>query len=530
MNSTTTVVRERTTTSHSSLWHLALAAITAWLGMSASTQAAPGDLDTGYGSSGYYVATAVDEAHASLVQPDNKLVLAGRCAPRSGAWAFCASRLTTTGVLDTSFGLQPTPVGRILIVAGDANSVDEKVASVARQPDGRIILGGSCTVGGNSQWCLVRLNTNGSVDSTFGTAGRVYIPAASGLNSTGPVTLATVRTQPDGKIVLGGSWKLSVSTQTLGVMRLNANGSLDTTFGAPDGYVALTLGLQPAGEFRVNAVSVRSDRRIVAAGHCERLLHGTFPNAYFTSQACLWFLNADGTPDNSVPGGAFGNIGISGSNGAQADNAFTAITQRADGTLVAAGTCGTTSAPRICYASLNLAQPSSTTGTSGGSAATAATAVAAVSDGRPLFIGTVDLSSSTSAFALSGLAPDFSGTFFGASAVGTPVAGGINQADAGGGLQSDGKILIAGNCGTSSARACATRVMGFPSNGSSCSLDIDGDGSFNALVDGLIVNRALLGLSGAAVTNNITFAANAVRTSWTDIRLFLVGQCGMTLP
>ncbi|HNY48643.1 MAG TPA: hypothetical protein PKN64_16930, partial [Casimicrobium sp.] len=62
-----------------------------------------------------------------------------------------------------------------------------------------------------------------------------------------------------------------------------------------------------------------------------------------------------------------------------------------------------------------------------------------------------------------------------------------------------------------------------------CAMDVDGDGSVVATKDGLIAARAMLGLTGAAVTNGISFSGAATRTDWTSIRRYLVNQCGMTL-
>ena len=59
---------------------------------------------------------------------------------------------------------------------------------------------------------------------------------------------------------------------------------------------------------------------------------------------------------------------------------------------------------------------------------------------------------------------------------------------------------------------------------------MDGDGLTTATIDGLISTRVMLGLTGTAVTNGITFPAAATRTNWTAIRNFLVTHCGMNLP
>ena len=60
----------------------------------------------------------------------------------------------------------------------------------------------------------------------------------------------------------------------------------------------------------------------------------------------------------------------------------------------------------------------------------------------------------------------------------------------------------------------------------SCTLDVDGNGAQDALTDGLIVIRALFGLTGTAVTNNAIGDNNPTRSDWTAIRTYLNTNCG----
>ena len=62
-----------------------------------------------------------------------------------------------------------------------------------------------------------------------------------------------------------------------------------------------------------------------------------------------------------------------------------------------------------------------------------------------------------------------------------------------------------------------------------CTLDVDGNGTQDALTDGLLILRTLFGLSGTAVTNG-AIGSNATRTSWTDIRAYLNSNCASTIP
>jgi uncharacterized delta-60 repeat protein len=87
----------------------------------------------------------------------------------------------------------------------------------------------------------------------------------------------------------------------------------------------------------------------------------------------------------------------------------------------------------------------------------------------------------------------------------------------------DSRVLLTGYCnGGSNANFCAVRYDGGLSATHGCSLDIDGDGALLATKDGVLLTRAMLGATGAAVINNVNFSASAVRTTWPDIRDYLV--------
>ena len=100
-------------------------------------------------------------------------------------------------------------------------------------------------------------------------------------------------------------------------------------------------------------------------------------------------------------------------------------------------------------------------------------------------------------------------------------------------VQPDGKIGIAGSCSPDTTGTnpdfCAVRLEGGPYGAQQCRMDIDGDGNVLATTDTLIQTRIALGLRGSAVTNGIGFPVGATRTTWTAIRNHLVTQCGMEL-
>src|SRR5262245_31488051 len=134
-------------------------------------------------------------------------------------------RLLTAGALDVTFGTGGTA---LVDVAGG----NDQAAAVAIQGDGKLVLAGTAFNSSNNtnDFALVRLNANGSLDTTFGTNGKATADFAGAGASATTDQASAVALQSDGKIVVVGS-----SGADFAVARFNANGSLDTTFGTEIG-------------------------------------------------------------------------------------------------------------------------------------------------------------------------------------------------------------------------------------------------------------------------------------------------------
>ncbi|MCU0436400.1 MAG: putative Ig domain-containing protein [Raineya sp.] len=139
--------------------------------------------------------------------------------------------------------------------------------------DGKILVGGIfSSYNGTSINGLVRLNANGTLDNTFN--------IGTGFNG-GPVTSIVI--QPDGKMVVGGYFTAYNGSSVSRIARLNANGTLDNTFATTG--TGLNDGIQ------LESILVQSDGKIVVAG--------TFTSYNGTSVNRIARLNADGTLDNT---------------------------------------------------------------------------------------------------------------------------------------------------------------------------------------------------------------------------------------
>lgn len=80
---------------------------------------------------------------------------------------------------------------------------------------------------------------------------------------------------------------------------------------------------------------------------------------------------------------------------------------------------------------------------------------------------------------------------------------------------------------TSANQICGARIAYYaPTVAALCTLDIDGNGAQDALTDGLIILRALFGLTGTSVTNNAIGSGTPTRTTWAQIQPYLNGNCG----
>ncbi len=152
---------------------------------------------------------------ALAIQPDGKILLAGDFTSYKGVAASRMIRLNSDGTRDLSFD----------VGAG----FNLNVASIAVQADGKILAAGRFTTfGGNSQKYLARLNNDGTIDSS--------LDLGTGFDNA----VERVFSQSDGKIIVAGSFKTINGTARRVFARLNANGSLDTSFGGGEGFAYST--------------------------------------------------------------------------------------------------------------------------------------------------------------------------------------------------------------------------------------------------------------------------------------------------
>ncbi len=188
------------------------------------------------------------------IQADGKIVL-GHNIYTGSAYILTVLRYNMDGSPDTSFDGD----GSVLTTVG--TNVEQ--ASVAIQADGKIVVACSSytsNAAGYDFW-VVRYNTDGSTDSTFGTNGLVVTPVGTGSSFDIPKSIAI---QTNGKIVVGGK-SPNGSNNNFAAVRYNTNGSIDSTWGT-GGIVTTDLGGTAES---INAIAIQSNGRIVAAGESD---------------------------------------------------------------------------------------------------------------------------------------------------------------------------------------------------------------------------------------------------------------------
>lgn len=227
-------------------------------------QTRSGTLDTSYGNGGLVIETTKIDGRAPIainraaMQPDGKLVVVGMAFLPDTQYDVLVLRYDQNGVLDPTFGTNG-------MVVTDLGRGDFDVANaVVLQPDGKIV---TCGNRGYTEVAAVRYDDKGKLDPTFASGG-IFIGAMGGFYQT---TCNGLALQGDGKVVLAAMH--SADTQML---RLDKNGSLDTSFG--------TAGIATAGLGQLTSVRVQQDGKLVFSG-------------FDTNDWLVVRRNADGSPD-----------------------------------------------------------------------------------------------------------------------------------------------------------------------------------------------------------------------------------------
>jgi uncharacterized delta-60 repeat protein len=255
---------------------------------------ADGSLDTSFNGSGKLTTAVGKGCHGQGValEGDGKIVVAGDSFKPGGWLCFTVLRYTADGSLDPSFG----DAGKVTTSVGGKNDSAE---SVVIQGDGKIVVAGSFNASSNNDFAVVRYNANGTLDTSLNETGKAT--ADFGPEDFGQ----SVAVYVDGRIVVVGyTTKSYESKKQCALACFKANGSLDTSF---NGTGKVTTNFGGDGDAEGRSVALQTDGKIVVVGYA---------TAGNTEKFALARYNADGTLDTSFgdSGRVMTYVGISGSN------------------------------------------------------------------------------------------------------------------------------------------------------------------------------------------------------------------------
>lgn len=181
-----------------------------------------GTVDITFGVNGKV--STVYQGEGAAIQVNSKIITVGYTqTPLTLSSSYNITRYTSTGSLDTAFGNSGAIVNTI-------ESSNDNGVVLLRQPDQKLVLVGTKKISPSNavfeRIAMARYNIDGSLDNSFGDNGKAIISFGQDYNRVEKAII-----QPDGKIVVGISYSTFPNGSSYGLMRFNSNGSIDSTFG-----------------------------------------------------------------------------------------------------------------------------------------------------------------------------------------------------------------------------------------------------------------------------------------------------------
>ncbi len=261
-----------------------------------------GSIDTSFGASNngqvLTVINVIDTAYVIALDANQKIIIAGSSYNDSTTYSVIA-RYNTDGSLDTTFNT----TGYRADLIGDSSEGE----AIAIGSDGKIIVAGVTTLSGQASFFVARYNTDGSIDTTFGSQGITTTSIGYHAGAT------AIGLQSDGTIIVGG-FAIVNSVRQCVLASYTTAGTLNSSFG--------TMGVvtTPIGDYsQVNALAISSNDGVIVGGFSDQ-------------QYALAGYNADGTTNTS-----FGTNGIV-TTIIGKKSQINAVRLQSDGNLLAAGT------------------------------------------------------------------------------------------------------------------------------------------------------------------------------------------------
>lgn len=235
-------------------------------------------IDTTFGQMGVSLLqplTLNGMAYSCKKQSDGKILVAGD----DGNYSFL-HRFEKNGQPDMTFGASGSVVNTQMEFVNSSENI-------IIQPDGKILVLGRSYLNGQPTFCLARYNSSGTLDTGFGTNGIKVID----LDPNYPETCAAFCLQSDGKIILAGDSQINSATGDFQLIRLNANGSIDNSYGN-NGVVYIDVNNETN---LAESVAIFPDNKIAVIGWAVNYSTLNF-------KCAIAKLNTDGSLDTSFDG------------------------------------------------------------------------------------------------------------------------------------------------------------------------------------------------------------------------------------
>lgn len=258
--------------------------------LATQSYAQDGALDTSFGIGGK-VLTSInndERANSLVIQGDGKIVVAGYAFSTVSGNDLVCVRYNTDGSLDTTFGINGIATFDVQIGS------DDKLTSVDIQGDGKLILAGFSDDGTDRSSLIIRLNTNGTLDTTFGSAGKVLTNfTTAGVNIRQDEFRVVKIHALTGNIVAAGTSYSSSTNSRMIIARYTSTGILDNTFATGGKFISLPNSLVSSTYLAsIEDLAIKSNGRISIIGN---------DGGYFY----LGRLTSNGTMDTSFSSDGF---------------------------------------------------------------------------------------------------------------------------------------------------------------------------------------------------------------------------------
>jgi uncharacterized delta-60 repeat protein len=385
-----------------------------------ATPARAASLDPTFGSAGI-TSTAFGSygsAARVVIQPDGRIVTAGQDALGD----FALARYTTSGALDTSFN------GTGKVTTTPSGSCSGQARALTLQADGKIVVAGTSCPNFTStrNFTLYRYNTDGSLDTTFGSSGKATVNFYAGASEAYAVA------------VQGSSiWVAGYAGSSFALARLTSGGTLDYSFGSGSGTVTSTVG---TGSAFVNSLVIQADGKPVLAGYASSVGTVFALTRYTTNGALDTTFGTGGKVLTNVGGTFSGNSAIA-----------TSLAIQGNGNIVAAGYANSTSSGYYRFAAVRYTNTGALDSTFGSGTGKVLTAVGsgdaigndvAIDANGGIIVGGYSSAGSYRQLTLNRY-DQFGNQDYSFGPVTTTI-GSANAAVQGLAIQGDGKIVVAG--------------------------------------------------------------------------------------